>query len=47
MDLPTSLESDDDGFVHLSDHRIGLHHVVRQYAEGASPEMIAPHYPTL
>jgi uncharacterized protein (DUF433 family) len=47
MTLPDYLETDDGGFIHLTGHRIGLHHVVRMYADGASPEMIAAHYPSL
>jgi uncharacterized protein (DUF433 family) len=47
MTLPDFLQTDDGGFVHLTNHRIGLHHVVRMYAEGSSPEMISAYYPSL
>ena len=47
LTLPAFLESDDGGFVSLTGHRIGLHHVVRMYAEGASPEAIAAYFPSL
>jgi uncharacterized protein (DUF433 family) len=47
MTLPDFLSSDDGGFIHVTGHRIGLHHVLRLYNEGHSPEMIAAHFPTL
>ncbi|MDB5299628.1 MAG: hypothetical protein JWO87_1291 [Phycisphaerales bacterium] len=47
MDLPDFLSADDGGFIHAKGHRIGLHHVIRLYNDGASAEMIAAHYPTL
>lgn len=47
MTLPEFLSSDDGGFVYATGHRIGLHHVLRLYNAGHSPEMIAAHYPTL
>jgi len=47
MALPDFLETDDGGFVHMAGHRIGLHHLVRMYTEGSSPEMIAAYYPSL
>ena len=47
MNLPQFLESDDGGFVQFVGHRIGLHHLLRLYLEGASPEMIAAQYPSL
>ena len=47
MTLPEFLEMDDGGFVHMTGHRIGLHHVVRMYVDGSSPETIAAHYPSL
>lgn len=45
--LPEFLSNDDGGFIHLVGHRIGLHHVVRLYNDGYSPEMLAEEYPTL
>jgi uncharacterized protein (DUF433 family) len=47
MDLPEFLTPEDGGFIRITGHRIGLHHVVRMYEEGASVETIADHYPTL
>lgn len=46
-DLPDFLTTDDGGFIHLAGHRIGMHHVVRLYNDGYSPEMLAEAYPTL
>jgi uncharacterized protein (DUF433 family) len=46
MNLPSFL-TDDDGDIRLAGHRIGLYHVVRQFQEGSSPEMIACELPTL
>lgn len=47
MRLPEFLDSDDAGFVHVKGHRIGLHHILRLYKAGHSPEMIVASYPTL
>ena len=47
VSLPDFLASDDGGFIHLANHRIGLHHVVRLYHEGYSPEMLAEAFPSL
>jgi len=47
MHLPEFLSTDDAGFIHAKGHRIGLHHVLRLYNEGYSPEMIAAQYPSL
>jgi uncharacterized protein (DUF433 family) len=47
MELPDFLTTDDCGYIHAKGHRIGLHHVIRLYNDGASAEMIAAHYPTL
>lgn len=47
MTLPDFLEADDGGFVHMTGHRIGLHHLVRMYADGSSVEAIAAEYPSL
>ena len=47
MELPSFLTVDDGGFIHVADHRIGLHHILRHYDEGDSPEMIVEEYPTL
>ena len=47
MTLPDFLEAEDGGYIRLAGHRIGLHHVVRLFNDGHSPEAIAAHYPTL
>src|SRR5258708_4726029 len=47
MTLPEFLSEDEGGFIHLSGHRLGLHHVVYLYNEGHSAEMLAAHYPSL
>ena len=36
-----------DGEIMIVGHRIGLHHVVRHYREGFSPEMLWEMFPTL
>jgi uncharacterized protein (DUF433 family) len=47
MTLPDFITQDPDGFLRLSGHRIGLHHVVRLYQDGYTPELLAEYYPTL
>jgi uncharacterized protein (DUF433 family) len=47
MIFPEYLQADDGGFIHLTEHRIGLHSVVRMYSNGSSPEMISAQYPSL
>jgi uncharacterized protein (DUF433 family) len=47
MTLPDFLTTDDGGFIHLTGHRIGLHHIVRYYNEGYSPETLWEQFPTL
>src|SRR5262249_27425669 len=47
MTLPGFLVQDPDGFIRLAGYRIGLHHVVRLYNEGYSPEMLLGEFPTL
>ena len=47
MTLPDFLETDDGGLILIVGHRIGLHHVVRMYVDGASVEAIAAEYPSL
>ena len=47
MQLPDFLTADDGGFIHPKGHRVGLHHVIRAYREGASVEAIVTEYPTL
>lgn len=47
MTLPDFLTRDPDGFIHVSGHRIGLEHLVHDYNQGYSAEMLACEYPTL
>lgn len=47
MVLSNFLARDPDGFVRLTGHRIGLHHLIRAYNEGFSPEMLLGEFPTL
>lgn len=47
MVLPDFLTRDPDGFVRVTGHRIGLHHLIRFYNEGFSPEMLLGEFPTL
>jgi len=47
MTLPEFLTVDDGGFIHVTGRRIGLHHVLRAYGDGLSPEEIALEYPSL
>jgi uncharacterized protein (DUF433 family) len=47
MILPDYLAQDSDGFIRITGHRVGLHHLVHFYNEGYSPEMLADQFPTL
>src|SRR5438045_1407132 len=47
MNLPELLTLDEFGFITITGHRIGLHHVVNLYNEGWSVEMIACEFDTL
>jgi uncharacterized protein (DUF433 family) len=47
MELPEFLSIDDGGFIYVTGRRVGLHHVLRAYNEGLSPEEIALEYPSL
>lgn len=47
MELADFLHADDGGFISLKGHRIGLHHVVREYNNGLSAEALQAHFPTL
>jgi uncharacterized protein (DUF433 family) len=47
MELPDFLSIDDGGFIHVTGRRVGLHHVLRAYHEGLSPEEIALEYSSL
>lgn len=46
LPLPPFLHAP-DGEIMIVGHRIGLHHVVRLYREGYSPEMVWETYPSL
>ena len=47
MTVPEILTHDPDGFIHVTDHRIGLQDIVYFYNEGYSPEMLLEAFPTL
>jgi uncharacterized protein (DUF433 family) len=47
MTLPDFLTERAEGTIVLTGHRVGLHHVVRYYNEGYSPEMLVEQFPTL
>ena len=47
MIFPDFLKKDDDGYIHVADHRIGIEDIVFCYNDGFSPEMILAEYPTL
>ena len=38
---------DSDGEIRLKDHRIGIYHLIQNYNEGKSAEMLSSRYPTL
>ncbi|HUG93934.1 MAG TPA: DUF433 domain-containing protein [Planctomycetaceae bacterium] len=45
--MPDYLTQDDDGYIHVTGHRIGLHDLVYYYNEGCSPEALLEAFPTL
>jgi len=47
MTLPDFLLSDEFGEIFLVGHRVTLYHVIKDYREGYSAEMLAAAYPTL
>jgi len=47
MDIPEFLQADPDGFLHFANSRIGFQHVIREYNNGESPEVLCDHFPTL
>ncbi|HEV3255512.1 MAG TPA: DUF433 domain-containing protein [Gemmataceae bacterium] len=47
MTLPDFLRADEYGEVFLAGHRVTLYHVIKDYREGYSAEMLASAYPTL
>lgn len=47
MRLPNFMLRSADGEIRLKDHRIGLYHLVQNYNEGDSAEMLSSRYPSL
>jgi uncharacterized protein (DUF433 family) len=47
MQLPCCLTHEPDGFVHVTDHRIGLEEIVLYHNEGYSAADLHHHFPTL
>jgi uncharacterized protein (DUF433 family) len=47
MTLPDFLHADERGEIFLAGHRVTLYHVLKDYREGFSAEMLAAAYPTL
>jgi len=47
MHLPEFLTQAGDGEIRLTEHRIGLFHLVQHYHEGESAEMLACRYPSV
>lgn len=47
MALPDFLTADADGFIRVTGHRIGYHHVVARFNEGCSAEMLWQEFPAL
>ena len=47
MNLPDFLSLEEYGEIWLTGHRIGLEHVIANYREGDTPEMLHEEFPTL
>ena len=47
MTLPDFLRADERGEIFLAGHRVTLYHVLKDYREGFSAEMLAAAYPTV
>lgn len=47
MNLPDFLTTDDLGDIQIAGHRVGLYHIVSDYNQGYSPEMLACAYPSV
>ena len=45
--LPEFLDADAGGFIRISGHRIGYHHLVASFNEGYSAESLWEEFPTL
>lgn len=47
MNLPDFLQANEFGEILVDGHRVGLYHLVADYNQGFSPEMLACAYPSL
>jgi uncharacterized protein (DUF433 family) len=47
MNMPDYLTQDNDGYIHVTGHRVGLQDLVYYYNEGYSPEALLEAFPTL
>ena len=47
MTLPDFLAQEPQGYIHFTGHRVGVHHLLRLYNDGYSPEMLLEYFPTL
>ena len=47
MELESYFNFLDENDIRIKGTRVGLEHIVREYREGASPEEIALHFPTV
>jgi uncharacterized protein (DUF433 family) len=47
MTLPDFLTQDEPGYIHVTDHRVGLGDIVFFYCQGDSPEMLHARFPTI
>ena len=47
MKYPDFLQQDDDGYIHVAQHRIGIEDIVFCYNDGFSAEMLLAEFPTL
>ena len=47
MTLPDFLSQDDQGYIHVTGHRVGLGDIVFFYRQGDSPEMLHARFPTV
>jgi uncharacterized protein (DUF433 family) len=47
MPFPAFLSQDKFGFIHVTEHRVGLVEIVHFYRQGDSPEMLHLRFPTI
>lgn len=47
MILPDFLTQDEDGYIHVTGHRVGLGDIMAFYRQGDSPEMLHARFPTI